>query len=123
MRATELRMLRADVPVGSYLSGGLDSSLVAWMGRQAKEGSFQTFSLRFDDAEFDETAFQRLMASQLTSTHHEIVVSRHDIAGVSRSRMACGKADIADSSCTTVSPVAESSSIGDQGRSNGRKGG
>ncbi len=82
MRATELRMLRADVPVGSYLSGGLDSSLVAWMGRQAKEGSFQTFSLRFDDAEFDETAFQRLMASQLTSTHHEIVVSRHDIARV-----------------------------------------
>jgi asparagine synthase (glutamine-hydrolysing) len=82
MRATELRTLRADVPVGSYLSGGLDSSLVAWMGRKAKEGSFQTFSIRFDDAEFDETAFQQLMASQLDSTHNDIVVSRRDIARV-----------------------------------------
>ena len=82
MHATELRMLRADVPVGSYLSGGLDSSLVAWMGRQAKKGRFQTFSLRFDDAEFDETSFQKLMASQLDSSHHDILVSRSDIARV-----------------------------------------
>ncbi len=82
MDATKLRMLRADVPVGSYLSGGLDSSLVAWMGRQAKEGSFQTFSLRFDDAEFDETSYQQMMVSRLHSTHHDIVVTRHDIAEV-----------------------------------------
>ena len=54
-------MLRADVPVGSYLSGGLDSSLVAAMGQEAKGEGFRTFSLRFADAEFDETPFQRAM--------------------------------------------------------------
>jgi asparagine synthase (glutamine-hydrolysing) len=54
-RATRLRMLRSDVPVGSYLSGGLDSSLVAAFGLRAKGDGFRTFSLRFADAEFDET--------------------------------------------------------------------
>ncbi len=81
-RATELRMVRADVPVGSYLSGGLDSSIVAKMGRTAKEGVFRTFSLRFDDAEFDETSFQRMMAATIESDHGEIVVTRADIARV-----------------------------------------
>lgn len=80
--ATSLRMLRADVPVGSYLSGGLDSSLVAALGRQFAGNHFQTFSLRFDDAEYDETEFQRLMVNMLGSEHHEVVVSRSDIANV-----------------------------------------
>ena len=73
-------MLRADVPVGSYLSGGLDSSLIATLGLRAKGERFQTFSLRFEDAEYDETSFQRLMARHLGSDHHEVLVSRADIA-------------------------------------------
>ena len=80
--ATRLRMVRADVPVGSYLSGGLDSSLVAALGRRALGQPFQTFSLRFEDAEYDETEFQRLMAARLGTSHHEVVVGRHDIARV-----------------------------------------
>jgi len=80
MQATKLRMLRADVPVGSYLSGGLDSSIVAWMGRKVKEGEFRTFSIRFADAEFDETNYQRRMAATLDSAHEEITVTRADIA-------------------------------------------
>ena len=80
--ATSLRMLRADVPVGSYLSGGLDSSLVAALGRKFAGDHFQTFSLRFEDAEYDETEFQRLMVNVLGSDHHEVVVSRADIANV-----------------------------------------
>lgn len=80
MQATRLRMLRADVPVGSYLSGGLDSSLTASMGREAKGEGFMTFSLRFADAEYDETAFQRQMSERLGTTHHEVMVSRDDIA-------------------------------------------
>jgi asparagine synthase (glutamine-hydrolysing) len=78
--ATRLRMLRADVPVGSYLSGGLDSSLVAALGRSFAGDRFQTFSLRFADAEYDETPYQRLMARQIGAEHHEVVVSRGDIA-------------------------------------------
>lgn len=82
-RATQLRMLRADVPVGSYLSGGLDSSVVARLGRQAKEvGEFRTFSMRFEDSEFDETPYQRTMAATLDSRHEELLVRRSDIARV-----------------------------------------
>jgi len=79
-QATRLRMLRADVPVGSYLSGGLDSSLVAALGLRAKNERFHTFSMRFEDAEYDETRYQREMAARLGSEHHEVVVSRGEIA-------------------------------------------
>ncbi len=81
-QATRLRMLRADVDVGSYLSGGLDSSLIATLGLAAKGEGFQTFSLRFADAEYDEGSFQKLMSERLGTTHHEVVVSRADIARV-----------------------------------------
>ncbi len=78
--AVRLRMLRADVPVGSYLSGGLDSSLIAALGYRVKGSSFQTFSVRFEDAEYDETDYQRRMARSIGSQHHEISVSAADIA-------------------------------------------
>jgi asparagine synthase (glutamine-hydrolysing) len=81
-RATALRMLRADVPVGCYLSGGLDSSLIAALGLRAKGDRFHTFSLRFADAEYDETTHQRLVARALGTEHHEVEVSREDIARV-----------------------------------------
>lgn len=80
--ATALRMNHSDVPVGSYLSGGLDSSLIAAMASRLAGGRFQTFSLRFADAEYDETPFQRLMVRTTGSEHHEVVVSRQDIAEV-----------------------------------------
>ena len=78
--SVRLRMLRADVPVGSYISGGLDSSLVAALGRRVKGGAFCTFSIRFEDDEYDETPFQRSMAAYLESDHREIMVRREDIA-------------------------------------------
>lgn len=81
-RATELRMLRSEVDVGSYLSGGLDSSLIATLGLAAKGSGFHTFSLRFADAEYDEGHFQRLMSERLGTTHHELTVTRGDIARV-----------------------------------------
>lgn len=82
LNASELRMLRADVPVGAYLSGGIDSSYVAWLARDAVRGRFHTFSLRFEDPEYDETKYQRLMVERLHSDHAEVVASRSDIAGV-----------------------------------------
>jgi asparagine synthase (glutamine-hydrolysing) len=80
--AVGLRMLRADVPVGSYLSGGLDSSYVAALGRRVKGEKFSTFSMRFEDAEYDETPYQRTMAALIGSDHREIRVTRRDIARV-----------------------------------------
>ncbi|HSI06688.1 MAG TPA: asparagine synthase C-terminal domain-containing protein, partial [Myxococcota bacterium] len=81
-RATALRMLRADVPVGSYLSGGLDSSVIAALAKRAKPSGFTTFSLRFADPEYDETSYQRAMVERLGTDHAEIVVGTRDIAEV-----------------------------------------
>jgi asparagine synthase (glutamine-hydrolysing) len=81
-RATELRMLRADVPVGCYLSGGLDSSVIAALGRRCKEGVFRTFSVRFADSEFDETAYQRLMVDHLASDHTDVLCETAGIGSV-----------------------------------------
>jgi asparagine synthase (glutamine-hydrolysing) len=80
--AVRLRALRSDVPVGSYLSGGLDSSLIAALGRRATSGEFRTFSIRFEDAEYDETPFQRSAAEFIGSSHREVLVTRRDIAEV-----------------------------------------
>lgn len=82
LTATRLRMLRADVPVGSYLSGGLDSSVVAWMGRQSTSGTFRTFSIRFEDEQYDETKYQKMLVSKLESSHDEILVKKEDICEV-----------------------------------------
>jgi len=79
-RATALRVLRADVPVGSYLSGGLDSSLISALAHRAIGHRLRTFSLRFTDGEYDETEYQRDMVTRLGSDHSEVMVSRADIA-------------------------------------------
>ncbi|CAN7474833.1 asparagine synthase (glutamine-hydrolyzing) [Neorhizobium sp. LjRoot104] len=71
--ATRLRM-RADVPVGAYLSGGLDSSLISAIAAPMAPNGLNTFSVTFDDAEHDESAFQRQVAEAL-GTHHRAVAS------------------------------------------------
>jgi asparagine synthase (glutamine-hydrolysing) len=81
-QAVRLRMLRADVPVAAYLSGGLDSSLVAALGRRVQGEQFLTFSLRFEDAEYDETPYQRAVVARIGSDHREVMVRRRDIAAV-----------------------------------------
>jgi len=81
-RATAQRVLRADVPVGTYLSGGLDSSLLAALGRRVAIGPFHSFSLRFEDADLDETSFARTVAERLGTVHTEITVTETDVARV-----------------------------------------
>ena len=68
--------LRADVPIGAYLSGGLDSSLIASIVRSAGGNGLDTFSIAFDDAAFDESAHQRRMAGFL-GTQHQVVHATH----------------------------------------------
>jgi len=80
--ATRLRMVRADVPVGAYLSGGLDSSIVAALAREVVGDRLRTFSLRFEDAEYDETPHQHAMVRALGSDHREVVASRRAIAEI-----------------------------------------
>jgi asparagine synthase (glutamine-hydrolysing) len=77
--ATQIR-LRADVPVGAYLSGGLDSSaLVALLSRSIAK-SLHTFSIGFDDPSLDESAHQRAVADHLQTRHHHFQCTTPDIA-------------------------------------------
>lgn len=80
--STALRALRADVPVGCYISGGLDSSLVARLARESVSGRFSTFAICFDDPSFDESPYQRLMAREIGSDHIELRITPSDIARV-----------------------------------------
>ncbi|HEY3411383.1 MAG TPA: asparagine synthase (glutamine-hydrolyzing) [Propionicimonas sp.] len=82
IEATRLRFERSDVPVGAYLSGGLDSSVTAAAIRHFTGVPLTTFSIRFTEAEFDEGPYQRLMAHRLGTIHHEVEVSARDIAEV-----------------------------------------
>ena len=74
--------LRADVPVGAYLSGGLDSSAIAVLIRRYTDTPLRTFSLEFEDAEFDESRYQLEMASHLGAEHTRVSCRRKDIARV-----------------------------------------
>ncbi len=62
--------LRADVPVGAFLSGGLDSSAVTALAQKAAPGRLRTFSVGFEAAEFDESRYQREMARALRLRSH-----------------------------------------------------
>jgi len=71
--------LRADVPVGAYLSGGLDSSTIASVVRRHTSNRLVTFSIAFSDAKFDESQFQKQMAQHLGTEHHVVQASHEDI--------------------------------------------
>lgn len=72
--------LRADVPVGAYLSGGLDSSIITSMIRRYTGSPLRTFSLTFEDDEFDERPYQEELSRYLQTDHEPLVCRRADIA-------------------------------------------
>lgn len=74
--------LRADVPVGAYLSGGLDSSAIAALVKLYNRKSLRTFSVAFEDSEFDESGFQQQMAKHLGTEHTSVLCRTSDIARV-----------------------------------------
>jgi len=74
--------LQADVPVGFYLSGGLDSSLIAAMIKKVSpQVNRHSFSISFTDREICEGKYQKLMAQHVGSEHHETVFDWTEIAG------------------------------------------
>ncbi len=76
--------LMADVPLGAFLSGGIDSgSIVASMALQTSE-PVKTFSIGFDEAEFNELPYARIVADKYKTEHHEILVRPDSIDLVSK---------------------------------------
>ena len=73
--------LRADVPVGAYLSGGIDSSAITALIKHYTDTPLRTFSVTFADEDFDETAYQQQVVEHLGTDHSSIRCTYDDIGG------------------------------------------
>src|ERR1700733_5507766 len=72
--------LRSDVPVGAFLSGGIDSTAIACTVRELLPSArFSTFCASFDDKQLDESPFARQVATHLDSNHHEVHFSSKEL--------------------------------------------
>jgi asparagine synthase (glutamine-hydrolysing) len=76
--AVRLR-LRADVPVGAYLSGGLDSSIITSVIARNFNNHLKTFSLGFEEGAFDEAGYQAEMVDFLGTDHHQTTISNREV--------------------------------------------
>ena len=74
--------LRADVPVGAYLSGGLDSSLVCALAQRHLNGALRTFSVGFAEAAFDERVHQAEVVRALETRHKSVEIRGEDIGAI-----------------------------------------
>lgn len=74
--------LNADVPVGCFLSGGIDSSLVTALMQSHCSQPIKTFAIGFEQQEFNEAPHARAIANHLGTDHHELIVSEKDMLNV-----------------------------------------
>ena len=75
-------MLRADVPVGAYLSGGLDSSVTAALIHKKTPSALKTFSVTFSDSRFDESVYQQTVSEYLGTEHAAVRCRDGDIGRI-----------------------------------------
>lgn len=80
-RAVTQRMI-ADVSIGAFLSGGVDSSLISALMQKNATGKISTFTVAFDNPAFNEAEFARQIANHIGSDHHEVVVTENDALDV-----------------------------------------
>lgn len=71
--AVRLRLI-SDVPVGTFCSGGIDSSLVTALAAHAKDEPVNTFSVGFDEIDYDESQFAQLVSKRFNTNHHRLNV-------------------------------------------------
>ncbi len=79
IRSVIKRQLTADVPVGAFLSGGIDSTLVTAIAQQESQHALKTFTIGFNDKTFDEAPFARQISANLGTDHYETYIGEQDI--------------------------------------------
>ncbi len=84
IRAAVKRRMVSDVPIGAFLSGGIDSAVVVAAMAEESSHPVQTFSIGFDDRRFDERSGARLIAERFATDHHELVVAPDAVAMLPR---------------------------------------
>ena len=82
MRTGVALRMRADVPVGGYLSGGLDSAITCALGAALSPYELRTFSVTFDDPQLDESEYQRFVARDVKSVHAVQPIRQTEIGDV-----------------------------------------
>ena len=79
LRQSVQSQLVADVPVGAFLSGGLDSSSLVALIKEGREGGLETFSVGFEEKSYDESPYSQKVARHFGTRHHEILVKAGDL--------------------------------------------
>ena len=72
----------ADVPLGAFLSGGVDSSLITALMQDQSNRPIQTFTVGFDEIEFDESPYALAVAQHIGTEHHELRVTSTDALNI-----------------------------------------
>jgi asparagine synthase (glutamine-hydrolysing) len=80
MRDSVRRQLRSDVPVGVFLSGGIDSSAITALAAQESSSRLHSFSIGFEQPSYNESAYARRIAARFGTEHHEEILSLHQAA-------------------------------------------
>ena len=107
LRRSVERRLVADVPVGAFLSGGIDSSTVVALAQQVSTGSVRTFTIGSEARDYDESSDARAVATHLGTDHTELTVTEADALAVVQQLGAIHDEPFADSSQVPTRLVAE----------------
>ena len=84
MREAVRSRMVADVPLGAFLSGGVDSSSVVALMAEASRDAVETCSIGFDEADHDETKYARVVAARFATNHRERIVASDDVSLIDR---------------------------------------
>jgi asparagine synthase (glutamine-hydrolysing) len=99
--------LISDVPLGVFLSGGLDSTLIAAVAAKASRNAIKTFTVGYDTGAVSETAMARRTAEQLGTEHHELVLTQEQLLGRVPALLASMDQPIADQALVSLHAIAE----------------
>ena len=78
MKESVEQHMRADVPFGAFLSGGIDSSLLVGLMSEVRSEKINTFQISFEEEAFDERKYAQLVAKKFSTNHHEINLSANE---------------------------------------------